>query len=40
MDVEIDVLGRIGRLCYVEPGRFVGVVWRVLDVEDDCRYTW
>jgi hypothetical protein len=35
LDVEVDVFGCIGGLGYVESGRFVGVVGRVLDVEDD-----
>jgi hypothetical protein len=30
------VFGRIGGLRYVEAGCGVGVVGRVLDVEDDC----
>jgi hypothetical protein len=30
------MFGRVGGLGYVEAGRGVGVVGRVLDVEDDC----
>jgi hypothetical protein len=36
LDIYIGVLGRIRWVGYVEPGGFVGIVWRVLDVENDC----
>lgn len=27
--------GRVGRLCYIKPGCFVGVVGRVGNIQDD-----
>jgi hypothetical protein len=31
------VSGRVRWLGYVESGCFIGIIWGVLDVEDDCR---
>jgi hypothetical protein len=38
LDVEPWGFGRVGGLGDVEAGGFVGVVWRILDVEED--YGW
>jgi hypothetical protein len=30
------VSGRVGGLSHVESGGFIGVIWGILDIKDDC----